>query len=85
MQPKGFVDFCRGSSGVGPVIIDVGQLPDPTRPRGVLGKAPAGAPLDVQPERPIIMLFREVFEPPCDCIGGGFSWTRQTKKHTRLD
>ena len=33
--------------GVGPKIIDFGPRPGPTRPRCGLGKAPAGAPLDL--------------------------------------
>ncbi len=33
--------------GVGPEIGDFGPLPGPTRPRRGLGKAPAGAPLDL--------------------------------------
>ncbi len=32
---------------IGPEIVDFGPLPGPTRPRGGLGKAPAGAPLDL--------------------------------------
>jgi hypothetical protein len=31
--------------GVGPELVDFGPLPGPTRPRGGLGRAPAGAPL----------------------------------------
>jgi hypothetical protein len=46
MQPKGFL-FFSGRVGVGPETVDFGLLPGPTRPRGGLGKAPAGAPLDL--------------------------------------
>ncbi len=42
---KIFFRFCF--VGVGPEIVDLGPLPGPTRPRGGLGKAPAGPPFDL--------------------------------------
>ncbi len=35
-----------GGGGVGPDIVDFGPRPGPIRPRGGLGKAAVGAPLD---------------------------------------
>ncbi len=43
---KRVFSFSRGW-GVGPEIVDFGPLPGPTQPRGALGKAPFGAPLDL--------------------------------------
>ena len=45
-KQTGFSFFFSGR-GVGPDIVDLGPLPGPTRPRGGLKKAPAGAPLDL--------------------------------------
>ncbi len=43
-----FLGFFRGGGGLGPEIIDVGSLPGPAQHQGGLGKAPAGAPHDLQ-------------------------------------
>ncbi len=43
----GVFRFVSGRRGVGPENLDFGPLPGPTRPRRGLGKAPAGALLDL--------------------------------------
>ncbi len=61
MQSNELFVFLFG--GVGQEIIDLEPIPGPARPRGGLGKAPAGAPHDLysfQPGRQILKPFRDV-------------------------